>query len=107
MGRGHGVFFCQQDNWHCSFYQQTAIKVLARHTAIGCEASCHGQLSNGAIAVPYRSLRAVFSILFDNKLPLVCTVATTDQSEHIFDNHYSTELRAISIQSQGFNFLFD
>jgi hypothetical protein len=73
----------------------------------GCEASCHGQLSNGAIAVPYRSLRAVFSILFDNKLPLVCTVATTDQSEHIFDNHYSTELRAISIQSQGFNFLFD
>jgi hypothetical protein len=74
MGRGHGVFFCQQDNWHCSFYQQTAIKVLARHTAMG----------NGAIAVPFRSLRAVFSILFDKKIPLVRTVPTTDQSEHIF-----------------------
>jgi hypothetical protein len=50
----------------------------------GCEASCHRQLGNGAIAVPFRSLRAVFSILFDKKIPLVRTVPTTDQSEHIF-----------------------
>jgi hypothetical protein len=36
----------------------------------GCEASCQGQLSSGAIEVPIRSHRAVFSILFKKKYSL-------------------------------------
>jgi hypothetical protein len=55
----------------------------------GCGASCHRQLSSGAIEVPFRSHRAVFSIWFDKKIPLDRTGATKEQSEHIFDYHYS------------------
>jgi hypothetical protein len=43
--------------------------------------------------VPIRSYRAVFKILFGKKIFLDRTAPTSDQSEHIVDNHYETILK--------------
>jgi hypothetical protein len=67
----------------------------------GYGASCHGQLSRGAIEVLFRSHRAVFRIWFDKKIFLDRTGFTRDQTEHIFDNHYKDKSGIIA--SRDFN----
>ena len=76
-GCGQGVFFCQQDNWHCGFYRQTATNILVRHTAMPHSAVEQVVMSNSAVV----QLRCRFeaSGLFDR------TGTTNDQLEHIFD----------------------
>jgi hypothetical protein len=90
------VFFCKTRSFALRFLLANSHKPLrAAHgnAPSGWEASCHGQLSSGAIEVPFRSHRAVFRIFFNKKIFLDRTGPTSDQSEHIFDNHYKPEFQ--------------
>jgi hypothetical protein len=84
------VFFCKTRSFALRFLLENSHKRFA---------SCHGQLSSGAIEVPIRSHRAVCRILFDKKIFLDRTGPPSDQSEHIFDNHY--KFRSICYATSG------
>ena len=88
---GQGVFFCQTRSFALRFLlanSHTPLRAAHGNAPSGWTASCHGQLSTGAIEVPIRSHRAVCRIWFNKKIFLDRTGPTSDQSEYIFYNHY-------------------
>jgi hypothetical protein len=81
------VFFCRKRSFALRFLSVNSnnrFDAAYESATSGKEASCHTQLSIGAIEVPIRSHRTDFRILFDKKIFLDRTEPTKDPSEYIF-----------------------